>query len=167
MRYLALLFCAAAMLAQTPEPYNVPEAYEIYATILPGEWPWAVNHDARLTIVEETKFYDMCLAPAGKSKPVLGPAISDYLRVNQRPWLLQRKFEIEKPYDLISKSASFTRSFSELSAVGFNADKTIAIVYAGHHCGSPCGGGGFHVLQKRDNKWLPLDWEGMTCLWGS
>jgi hypothetical protein len=40
----------------------------------------------------------------------------------------------------------------ELSAVGLNHDKTVAIVYVGHHCGGLCGGGGFRVLHKAEGR---------------
>jgi hypothetical protein len=40
----------------------------------------------------------------------------------------------------------------DISGVGFNDRNTIAVVYIGHHCGSLCGGGKFHVLQKKDGK---------------
>jgi hypothetical protein len=55
----------------------------------------------------------------------------------------------------------------ELSAVGFNVDKTVAVVYMGHHCGPLCGSGGFHVLEKKDGKWVALGWEGSGCAWAS
>jgi len=55
----------------------------------------------------------------------------------------------------------------ELSAVGFNHDKTVAIVYIGHHCGRLCGGGGFRVLRKAEGKWKGLTWKGGSCAWAS
>jgi hypothetical protein len=55
----------------------------------------------------------------------------------------------------------------ELSAVGFNATKTVAVVYMGHHCGSLCGGGGFHVLEKKNGQWVPLEWKGSSCGWAA
>ena len=55
----------------------------------------------------------------------------------------------------------------ELSAVGFNVNKTVAVVYMGHYCGALCGGGGFHVLKKKDGKWVALDWKGSSCAWAS
>jgi hypothetical protein len=55
----------------------------------------------------------------------------------------------------------------ELSAVGFNADKTVAVVYAGHNCGSLCRRGGFHVLQKKAGQWEPPHWDGTKCMWAS
>jgi hypothetical protein len=61
----------------------------------------------------------------------------------------------------------YTGGWIELSAIGFNADKTVAVVYMGHLCGGLCGGGQFHVLQKKDGKWEPLKWQGKRCAWVS
>jgi hypothetical protein len=99
-------------------------------------------------------------------------------------WLLQQKFKTEIPCRIVTseevnaamadhgwdgfyKTYPDSGGWIELSAVGFNADRTVAVVYVGHSCGSLCGGGRFHVLQKRDNKWLPLDWKGSSCMWAS
>ncbi len=132
----------------------------------------------------EAKGYEMCLRPEKESENIIGAAISEYVKLNKGSWLLKRKFGIDIPYELIS-SAELTSTFEqggwerfyakypdsggliELSAVGFNADKTVAVVYMGHSCGLLCGGGEFHVLQKRDGKWLPLSWRGMSCSWVS
>jgi hypothetical protein len=53
----------------------------------------------------------------------------------------------------------------EFSAVGFNVDKPIAVVYMGHSCGPLCGGGTFHVLEKSEGKWKPFEWKGSSCAW--
>jgi hypothetical protein len=168
----------------SPKPYEDGEAYAVYAAVLPSEWPWKVAHAKTLVIRSETKNYGMCLQPEKGFTQSLGAAISDYVELNKRPWLLQSRFDIEKPYLLITpeefKSAfaqgnweAFYRQYPdsggyiELSAVGFNSDKTVAVVYMGHDCGMRCGGGEFHVLQKKDGKWVPLAWKGMSCSWVS
>ena len=121
----------------------------------------------------ETVSYQMCLAPDTVSKQILGPAIADYIKVNQKRWLLQRQFQIEKPYELAPTNQlsnvlqTQAGGLIEVSAVGFNDPKTVAVVYMGHHCGGLCGGGEFHVLQKKDGKWQPLIWNGTTCAWAS
>jgi hypothetical protein len=116
----------------------------------------------------------MCLEPDDVSKRTIGTAISDYNKVNQKRWLLTRRFSIEKPYRLLSGNRLLTLArngsamgWIEVSAVGFNDEKTIAVVYAGHHCGSLCGGGTFHVLHKQDGLWQPLKWNGISCAWAS
>jgi hypothetical protein len=104
--------------------------------------------------------------------------------LNREPLLLQRKINVEVPYQLIMadelRSAMQTADWEgffqrypnsggwiELSAVGFNATKTVAVVYMGHHCGSLCGGGGFHVLEKKNGQWVPLEWKGSSCGWAA
>ncbi|HWW98739.1 MAG TPA: hypothetical protein VNY74_13620 [Edaphobacter sp.] len=58
-------------------------------------------------------------------------------------------------------------SYIVLSPVAFNADKTIAVVYMGHSCGSLCGGGTFYVLEKKDGIWKSMRWRGTSCAWAS
>jgi hypothetical protein len=137
-----------------------------------------------LIIQNETKGFQMCLRPEKEWEEKVGPAISDYVRLNREPLLLQRKINVEVPYQLIMadelRSAMQTADWEgfyqrypnsggwiELSAVGFNATKTVAVVYMGHHCGSLCGGGGFHVLEKKNGQWVPLEWKGSSCGWAA
>ena len=165
-----------------PTPYVIPEAYEVYSTIIPSVWPWVKT----LLIRSETEPYNMCLRPEKQYEGRIGPAISDYVKQNQKTWLLQRDLRIDRPYETITpdelksifeqgiegwktfhQKHPDTGGWIELSAVGFNDDKTIAVVYMGYHCGIVCGGGEFHVLQKKDGKWIPLEWRGESCSWAS
>ena len=54
-----------------------------------------------------------------------------------------------------------------MSAVGFNVDKTLALVYVGHSCGGLCGGGSYHLLKKAGEKWVESPWKGVSCSWAS
>ena len=165
-------------------PYADQEAYEVYSAILPLEWPLRDAHAKGLIIQNETKGYEMCLRPEKEWQEKIGPAISDYVRSNAKPSLLQPRIKVEVPYLLIIadelRSAIQTAGWEgfyqrypdsggwmELSAVGFNVNKTVAVVYMGHYCGALCGGGGFHVLEKKDGKWVALDWKGSSCAWAS
>jgi hypothetical protein len=173
--------CGDAMVAKT---YNVAEAYQVYSALLPDEWPRLIPAQT-LMISDKTSTYGMCLQPEPESSKVLGTAIADYVATNKRSRTLQRSFQIDKPYELIpeqdlhltSNAADGWSTFYkrhpnaggwiELSAVGFNNEKTVAIVYVARHCGVRCGGGGFHVLQKHDGKWVRLEWKGVSCFWQS
>jgi hypothetical protein len=165
-------------------PYEDQEAYEVYSALIPLERPLRNARAKRLIIQNETKGYEMCLRPEKEWEEKIGPAISDYVRSNAKPSLLQQRIKIGVPYRLIMadelKSAIQTAGWEgfyqrypdsggwiELSAVGFNVDKTVAVVYMGHHCGPLCGSGGFHVLEKKDGKWVALGWEGSGCAWAS
>ena len=179
-----LLYQGGSSNSDTATPYEVAEAYEVYSTILPSEWPLRDAHAKALVLQAETKSFEMCLRPDKEWEKKIGPAISDYVRMNAKPFLLQQRLNIEIPYQLVltNKLRSEIRSFDwegfyqqypdsggwlEVSAVGFNNDKTVAVVYMGHHCGSLCGGGGFHVLEKKDGQWVPLDWKGSSCAWAA
>lgn len=169
---------------ETPAPYTVADAYEVYSTILPSEWPMRVSHAKMLVILNVTKSYKMCLTPEVDWQEIVGSAISDYVELNKKTWLLQERFSLEVPYQtatadvlkLIQEQGGWevfyqqyphSAGWIELSAVGFNSDKTVAVVYMGHHCGGLCGGGGFHDLQKKDGVWVPLQWKGASCSWAS
>jgi hypothetical protein len=94
-------------------------------------------------------------------------ALDDYSKVNAKRWRLQRNFTLPKPYKLVTPDeikAMFPPNFREgrfgelwlaLSAVGFNANKTLAVVYMSHVCTTDdgCAGGDAYVLQKQNGKW--------------
>jgi hypothetical protein len=165
--------------------YDDAEAYEVYSAILPSEWQVRGAKSKTLVILSATKAYKMCLIPEKESEELVGPAIADYVKLNEKTWLLQEQnFKLTPPPKLISseelksifersKWPGFYRKYEdsdgliELSAVGFNADKTVAVVYMGHSCGTQCGGGRFHVMQKKEGKWTQLEWLGESCEWSS
>lgn len=170
-----------------PAPYLVPEAYQIYASILPERWPIRVAHAKKLVISAETvEPFRMCLQPEGESVALLAPVIENFVEMNKRSWLLQASLQLDQPYEFVSEKELKTifqagpegwkafydkypdsGGYNELSAVGFNADKTIAIVYEAHSCGGLCGAGDFYVLEKKDGNWQPLKWRGTSCSWMS
>ena len=181
---LLLFQNGAANKDAAPKSYEDAEAYEVYSAILPTEWPWQAPNAKSLVIRSETKGYKMCRRPEAESEKIIGQAISEYVKLNKDTRLLKRGLNIEKPYELIPfdelRSAlkqggweNFYKQYPnsggwiELSAVGFNADKTVAVVYMGHHSWSLSGGGRFHVLQKKDGKWTPLKSKGPRCGWES
>jgi hypothetical protein len=171
----------------TTEPYDVDEAYKVYSAILPsgGERP--------LVIGTETQTAEICLQPLdAQSEKVLRPAIDNFLELNALQWHLQKHFDVNRRYELVAEEelkATFrngmdgrsslggwktfyerhpdSEGFIELSAVGFNADKTIAVVFIGYHCGEECRGGEFRALEKKNGKWQLLTGKGLWnhCVW--
>ena len=153
----------------TTKPYDVDEAYKVYSAILPtiGERP--------LVIDAETRTPEICLQPLdAQSEKVLRPAIDNYLELNAVPWQLQKHFDINRHYELLAReelNTTFRNGMNgspslggwktfyerhpdsegliELSAVGFNADKSIAVVFIGYHCGEECRGGEFRALESK------------------
>ena len=184
---LALSQDSAVKTDNSPKPYEDAEAYAVYSAIIPTGSVWQVHGAKTLVIRRETRGYKMCLQPEPESERIIGEAISEYVKLNGKILLLQPRLNIEKPYELIAydelKPALkqegweyFYKQYPnsggcliELSAVGFNADKTVAVVYMGHRRpGLGLGGEGiFHVLQKQNGKWAPLKWRGRRCGWES
>ena len=183
---IAMFSQIALAQSEAVDTYQVPEAYEIYATMLPQQWPVTVAHTTKMIIRAETGSYDICLKPEGESVAIVGPAIANFVEVNKKTWLLEKTIPMEQPYEFVfsselraifSEGVNGWKTFYEkypnsggyniVSAVGFNRDKTVAVVYIAHSCGGLCGGGRFEVLQKKDGKWLPLKWRGSSCSWVS
>ena len=197
--FFALTLCNVAF-AQLPT-YNDITAYEVYSAVLslPANAPSAKsknfvirretlkNFGAILDSETETQTRT-CLRPDAESAKIIGPAIEDYVKVNQTKWRLQEKFKIEIPYKLVDSETIISiinpltekedwkdfyqqypnsGGFIDLSAVGFNADKSVAVVSKGRWCGKLCGEGEYYILQKKDGKWFPLEWKGESCSWVS
>src|SRR6185436_9906747 len=73
-----------------------------YSAILPLEWPLRDAHAKSLIIQSETKGYKMCLRPEKEWEEKVGPAISDYVRANAKPSLLQPLIKVAVPYQLLT-----------------------------------------------------------------
>ena len=164
--------------APPPSPYEVDEAYRVYSELLPREESYGFAKGT-LVIQEETISEHLdakCLTGAARRK--FKDAIVDYERANSKQWLLQRLFQSQKPYGLVSSDAikaAFKQGFWDsfngrypgsggyitLSAVGFNKEKTLAVVYTGSSCGGLCGSWGFHLLEKVNGVWKAV--AGVTC----
>lgn len=124
-------------------PEDEAESYEIYSTVL------KVNEPAVLewTIVQETRAFQMCLEPAPDQQSIYRPMIDDYALKNRKSIGLQRKFKLSA-YTFVTteawgKASSITRNppantqnrtFAVFSAVGFNRDRTRALLclFANH-----------------------------------
>jgi hypothetical protein len=108
------------------------------------------------------------------------------------PWQLHKHFDINRNHELFAEEelkATFrdgmngspalggwktfcerhpdSEGLIELSAVGFNSGKTIAVVFIGYHCGEECRGGEFRALENKGAKWQLLTGRGLWnhCVW--
>lgn len=178
---------------QNLQAYSDPDAYEVYAALLPSNSAWGGDLRAKsLVILQETGPNPWGCFPKDKKEvnETWAAVLEDYKKQNQTRKLLLRNFPIEMPYKLISRTeisnlltpprnledaAERWKSFYsrhpdsggyiELSAIGFNADKTRAFVYIAHHCGMLCGAGGYVFLEKRDGKWVEATVKASNCAW--
>jgi hypothetical protein len=165
-----------------PKAYDIDEAYQIYSLLIAHEEAYQFGK-ATAIIQEDTVSHPLdagCFEAkaAGRFKE----AFADYREVQKRTWLLQRRFQIERPYELVS-SDTIRQFFNErgpegwkelnqcypdsggfiiVSPVGFNKSKTLAVVYTGSSCGGLCGRWIFHLLEKDRDRWKAV--SGVTCV---
>jgi hypothetical protein len=177
---VALVFVSVSVSSKSssvPKIYDTPEAYQIYSLLLPDEEAFGFAKGT-LIIQEETVSKDVksCFTPEAATK--FHDAVEDYVRVNKKRWLLQGQFQIEKPYEIVNSATigvsstddweSFYERYPDsggfiiMSAVGFNKEKTQAVVYTGTSCGVLCGRWLFHLLEKVDGNWKKV--PGVTCI---
>ncbi len=110
--------------------------------------------------------------------------MADYVKSNQTMFNLQPGLHVEKPYTFVSRQEmnrlrgnngeTFWRTYPTsggirtFSAVGFDSNKTFALVYESSVVpllgGEGAGSGGILVLQKVDGKWKDLP-RKMMCRW--
>lgn len=168
-------------------PYHEAEAYRVYEAILPENRAYT---DAVSALIRgKTISYDAdCLQPDVRYRARVTAAIADYKRENRSSAELEPLFHLSKSYEILPESefigppirlrnSSRWRQyllrhpnfpgFIELSQVGFNKDKTIAVVYMVRNCGVMCSGGDLIVLGKESGRWRSLDMPGLLCFWKS
>lgn len=165
---VAVWLCCSAMAAgqvSAPQAYDVGDAYQIYSLLLPQEESYGFAKDT-LIIREETEpvagIPKECLTPEAAKK--FRDAIAVFNRIRTR-WLLQPRFQIEKAYKLfgpdISDQPGSTAPTVAMSVVGFNPEKTRAVVYIRSSCGAFCGNAKYHLLEKVQGNWKEV--SGVTC----
>jgi hypothetical protein len=141
------------------DQYDDDEAYSVYSAILGLK---ALGYEVYLSEEPNTKKKMWVI-----SNTTNGPhghledeslrretALNAYGRMNERSWLFQRKFSLSTPYRLVTpeESGRFD-SLITFSAVGFNTDKTVAVVYMTYFCGGLCGYGNIYELKKKIGIW--------------
>jgi hypothetical protein len=181
---------------QTPEPRTVedPEAYAVYASLLPKEWPIVVARATRLVIQRETATYDDCLPQGPPMQREWSAALKNYRQENATvrsvlpgralgyPYEVVPRADIvaifeapdgpelrsPRPWDPFYRRYPDSGGYMQFSAVGFDEAKTRALVYIAHHCGNLCGGGTHHFLEKVSGQWRETRPKDVSmCMWMS
>jgi hypothetical protein len=182
-----LLVCAGQQDSSLPpEPlvkrYVDGDAYAIYAILLASVKDSLIviqtETDSRLGATPE----NMGIKGDRSFYKVWGPVLKDYAEQYRDPKLLTRNFHIEVPYELVPKqeiwpflksernSDAFqpsSRGYYWFSAVGFDHQKTHAIVQMNYLCGGFCGGGRPHFFLKKNGKWSEVTVNAEVMVWAS
>jgi hypothetical protein len=194
MRMLApavmLVWSGCAVRAQDAplRPVDDPEAYTVYASLLPNEWPVRIANAKTLVFQQETGTSRDCM-PSGKPlEAEWHPVVDNFRAENASVRIVRPGFPLGRSYIVVPKADIEARlrespkdpwsvfymrypdsgGFMVVSAVGFNASKDRAMVYMSHSCNLLCGGGKYHLLENVDGAWhaanLPTVWN---CAWVS
>jgi hypothetical protein len=174
------------------KPVDDPDAYAAYASLLPTEWTVRYAHAKTLLFQQETETNWNCM-PAGKPletewKPVVDSFRTENAGVRRLlggfqlgvSYVVLPAAEIKASFELVTGDPLFGwtgfqqrypdsgGSIMVVSAVGFDPEKRRAMVYMAHSCGSLCGGGTHHLLEKVDGAWRAAKLAGVTnCAWTS
>jgi hypothetical protein len=165
------------------------DSYEIYSMLLRTEMPpqwkitgWAIRQETQTFpnhSVSTVNNLRLCLDPSQDQRSIYLPLLEDYVAKNKNKLVLERKFDLPEyaliePTEIRESQQRFRAAdgfpfnasvIFHVSAVGFNRDSTRALVYVGHDCGSLCGGGGYHLLVKKDGQWqADREYRGMSCM---
>ena len=154
------------------------EEYEIYSAAIKQYY---VKSDTKLLVIEDRTFrYDFSdneepWKDKYKGLTIDRSTIEDYEARNVRPSLLNKtSFKLQVKFNLISdldlkaifhgtwgelEWIAYYRRFPEssgfimLSRIGFNTERTQALLYLGSRCGPGCGDIHFLLLEKTTGTW--------------
>jgi hypothetical protein len=175
----------------SPPIYDDADAYDVYSAALPMDrWYWDSSKTLLILQTIPPSEWPIG-SPRGALQGDLEfqksfAAIFDsFDKANQKLMVLEHHFSIPKPYRLITKREietafrrrapnavddgweGFRAAFPDcsgylvLSGVGFNPDKTMALVYVGHSCGGLCAQERYYILRKRDGHWVSYKPKGL------
>jgi hypothetical protein len=162
------------------------ETYAVYAAALALEGQPGGGGQA-LVVQREIAPDGLCASVrTTNSDPAWQDAVASFDRENVQSWRLRDGADLGRPYVLESRSvlgqawrsADGTRRFRErhpearryvtVSAVGFDASRTLAVVTVAIHCNGLCGSGSIRFLQKVDGHWQPAAPRGLLlCTWNA
>lgn len=155
------------------------EEYEIYSTVIKQKY---VQPNTKLLIIEERTFrYDFAVdndepwREKRKGVTIDRSAAEDYEAKNSSKWLLNKSmFKLPVKLNLITdldlkaifhghwgelEWIDYYRRYPEstgfvmLSRIGFNTERTQALLYIGSRCGPGCGEINFLLLEKANGTW--------------
>ena len=173
------------------ELYSDPEAYAVYAAVLPKVWNWDQRMQTLVVFLQETKrarlnsAKDLGIEGDRRFARDWSDTLENYVKNNRTVKRLQRKFPIAMDYVLVPTEevnalfhaggwANFYHhypravNYVSMSAVGFNKEKTQALVTMTYTCGSACAGGRYYFLVKRNGKWVEADLRNVSVpAWAS
>jgi hypothetical protein len=182
--FLVLPAIALGMAQTKPAPVappdRLPDTYQIYSLLMPGQVfkdmdagaPWAISD----TTINEDDMNpklapDAFLQPPETNARAFVEAVGDYRQRKQERMVLTRRFSLSRPYKLMKSAdadqfraakGSIQSSSSDqspylgityFSEVYFNVPQTAALVYILDWCGNLCSQSAWVYLEKQNGAW--------------
>jgi hypothetical protein len=188
---LVFLCLASASLAlaqaKAPPPIppdRLPDSYQIYSLLMPGQvfidmdsgQPWAISD----TTVNEDDMNpklapEATLQPPDDNPEAFREAVNDYNQRKKERLVLKRRLKLDRPYVLLSPAdaAQFRAARTSVDAtsamqsaysnylgityfseVYFNVAQTAALVYILDWCGNFCAQSEWVYLEKQNGAWV-------------
>lgn len=171
--FMVFLAVGQAMIAQPSQPPSplpdseAKDAYAVYAALI--RKTVGTRESSRVLILDHTNGGPRdatCLkAPEGKDAAQYGELIRAFLQMNKVTYQLLPRFEIGRPYDLVSSAPrlSFDRTAAHfsMSAVGFSTARDRAVVHMAYG-----GMAAAYFLTKVDGRWT-VDFQRMPFVCGA
>src|SRR5579863_4139749 len=138
------------------DTYTDPDVYSVYSVVINSISKMPNYLQAtEIMIDDQTATGQQPCDPRKKEhKALLASATADYAKANKVSHRLLPRFDLDKPYQLVQGSPQEIY----LSGIGFNRDKTVAVLTAF------AGYGTDYVLTKKDGKWQFFD-RDYACAW--
>ncbi len=148
-----------------------PEAYAVYAALIPQEYPIRREPQKPVVLQREAETFP---AAFGSCFPQnVGqdwqPVVDSYKAENTNSRVVIPGQPLRLVYSVAPKSSlGRDDTYIQVSAVGFNASKTRAMVYVAFHCGPKCAGGAHHFVEKVGGAWREAALPNVSqCGWDS
>jgi hypothetical protein len=180
----SLTWAQAPQTKAAPVPDRLPDSYQIYSLLMPGQvftdmdsgQPWAISD----TTINEDDMNPKLAPEATLQPPEDNPhafyeAVTDYNQRKKERLVLTRRFQLDRPYVLMGADdtaqlrathTSMTATSSMMSTYGdylgityfsevyFNVSQTAALVYVLDWCGNLCSQAEWVYLEKQNGAWV-------------
>src|SRR5262249_22310511 len=161
------------------------EEYAVYSTVINENSP---HERFKLLVIQDRTgmhgesdehLINVCQSLTRRMPSLEKETLADFQAKSKRPYPLRPTLELKVPYKLISEKElgeffgkeyikwdSFYEKYPqsqgvmELSRVGFNRNRTQALVYRGNQSDGLAGAGGFVLLTKENGLWTIKEWAG-------
>ena len=180
MRALALSLLVLMVIPQANRSaIRDADAYAIYSALMSSNW-LSTDIDTNVLLIQdvaEPARGGRCDLPLERMAQPWHEALAALRQRSANPGVWQPNFTLNLPYRLVPKStlerffaptvmdgwtpfaAAYpdARGFIELSPVGYDRDRSHAVVYVTYMCGGLCGEGGYNFWTRQNGEWRPAD----------